>query len=83
MGAHALCAAAYAVKAATLVNADRPSADEDETSWQVHQMTQEQRLALSQLPLPGENTAGPLGPGLLASGILVTTIRRIQAQLHT
>lgn len=82
MGAHALGAAAYAVKAATLVNADQASADEDEISWQVHQMTQEQRLALRQLPLLGENTAGPLGPGLLASGTLGTTIRRIQDQLH-
>ena len=82
MGAHALGAAAYAVKAATVVNADRASADEDEISWQLQQMTQEQRLALTQLPLLGENTAGPLGPGLLASGILGTTIRRIQTQLH-
>lgn len=82
MGAHALGAAAYAVKAATLVNADHASADEDEISWQVHQLTQEQRLALSQLPLLGENTAGPLGTGLLASGILGTAIRRIQTQLH-
>lgn len=83
MGAHALGAAAYAVKAAVLVYADRPSAGEDEISWQVHQVTQEQRLVLSRLPLLGENTAGPLGPGLLASGILGTAIRRMQAQLHT
>ncbi|WP_133765720.1 putative immunity protein [Amnibacterium kyonggiense] len=82
MGAHALGAAAYAVKAATLVNSGQPSAGEDEIFWQVHQMTEEQRLALRQLPLLGENAAGPLGPGLLASGVLGDAIRRIQAQLR-
>lgn len=82
MGAHALGAAAYAVKAAVLANPERPSAAEDEISWQVDQLTEEQRTALRQLPLLGENTAGPLGPGLLTSGILGTTIRRIQARLQ-
>jgi hypothetical protein len=81
MGAHALGAAAYAVKAAALTNSERPSAAEDEISWQVNQLTEEQRTALRRLPLLGENTAGPLGPGLLTSGVLGTAIHQFQAQL--
>src|SRR3954447_17712334 len=68
MGAHALGAAAYAVKAAGLANPDRPEAVEEEISWQVEHMTAEVRDALRALPPVGENTSGPLGPGLLASG---------------
>jgi hypothetical protein len=82
MGAHALGAAAYAAKAAALSTPDRPSAAEDEVAWQLNQMTDEQRVALRRLPLLGENTAGPLGPGLLASGILGIAISRIQADLR-
>lgn len=82
LGAHALGAAAYGVKAAALMSPGRPSAAEDEISWQLDQLTEEQRIALRRLPLLGANTAGPLGPGLLSSGILGTAIRRIQAQLE-
>jgi hypothetical protein len=82
MGAHALGAAAYAAKAAALLAPDRDSAAEDEVAWQLNQMTDEQRIALRRLPPLGENTAGPLGPGLLASGILGIAIRRIQAELR-
>jgi hypothetical protein len=44
-------------------------------------MTDEARSALRRLPSLGENSAGPLGPGLLSSGILATIIRAIQADL--
>jgi hypothetical protein len=37
--------------------------------------------ALRQLPPVGENSSGPLGPGLLASGLLGTIIRDLQASL--
>jgi hypothetical protein len=82
MGAHALGAAAYAAKAAALSNPDQPAAADDEVTWQLRQVTDEQRVALRRLPLLGEDTAGPLGPGLLDSGLLGTTIRRIQADLR-
>jgi hypothetical protein len=39
------------------------------------------RTALRQLPPVGENRSGPLGPGLLASGLLGTIIRDLQAGL--
>lgn len=35
------------------------------------------RAPLSMLPLLGENSSGPLGTGLLASGVIATTIREI------
>lgn len=47
-------------------------------------MTADVRAALSRLPLLGEDSSGPLGTGLLASGVLAVTIREIQAELtHT
>jgi hypothetical protein len=39
------------------------------------------RAALRQLPPVGENSFGSLGPGLLASGLLGTIIRELQARL--
>lgn len=39
------------------------------------------RAALRSLPLLGEDPSGPLGSGLLASGALGATIRRLQAAL--
>jgi hypothetical protein len=81
MGAHALGAAAYAAKAAGLADPDRPEAVHDEISWQLERMTEETRSALRKLPLLGEDSAGPLGSGLLASGILGSTIRKIQGQI--
>ncbi|MEO6115399.1 MAG: putative immunity protein [Pseudolysinimonas sp.] len=81
MGAHALGAAAYAAKAAGLAAPERPSAVEDEIHWQLTNMSTEVRAALARLPLLGEDSAGPLGPGLLASGTLATTIRAIQADV--
>ena len=81
MGAHALGAAAYAAKAAGLSRPDHADAVRDEIRWQLAQLSPEARTALRQLPLLGEDTAGPLGPGLLTRGVLATTIRAIQAGL--
>lgn len=46
-------------------------------------MTQPVREALARLPLLGQDTAGPLGSGLLASGVLGVVIRQIQATLFS
>ena len=81
MGAHALGAAAYAVQAAGLADPNRPEAVEDEIRWRVDHMSAEVRAALRALPPIGENSSGPLGPGLLASGQLGTIIRDLQAGL--
>lgn len=81
MGAHALGAAAYAAKAAGLAAPDRTEAVHDEISWQLERMTDETRSALRKLPLLGEDSSGPLGAGLLASGILGSIIREIQAAI--
>jgi hypothetical protein len=81
MGAHALGAAAYAAKAAGLAAPDRPEVVEDEVRWQLEHMTAEARSALRRLPPLGRSSAGPLGPGLLASGILASIIREIQTAL--
>lgn len=81
MGAHALGAAAYAVKAAGLAAPDRPETLRDEIRWQLTHMTAEVRAALRTLPPVGENSSGPLGPGLLTSGQLGAIIRDLQAGL--
>jgi hypothetical protein len=81
MGAHALGAAAYAAKAAGLGMPERPNAIDDEIRWQLEHMSAEARSSLACLPSLGEDSAGPLGPGLLASGSLGSTIRRIQADI--
>ena len=81
MGAHALGAAAYAVKAAGLAAPHRPDAVREEICWQLGHMSTAARAALRQLPPVGENSSGPLGPGLLASGLLGTIIRDLQAGL--
>ncbi|WP_050761698.1 putative immunity protein [Beutenbergia cavernae] len=81
MGAHALGAAAYAAKAAALVATDEDAGRRGEVRWQLDHMTPDVRAALSRLPLLGEDSSGPLGQGLLMSGMLATTIREIQAEL--
>lgn len=81
LGAHALGAAAYAAKAAGLATPENPAAREDEVRWQLAQMTPQVRAALRQLPALGTDSAGPLGPGLLSSGVLASTVREIQAAL--
>jgi hypothetical protein len=81
MGAHALGAAAYAAKAAGLVAPDQQSAVDDEISWQLGRLSADARSALRRLPSLGDDTSGPLGPGLLATGVLGENIRKIQAAL--
>lgn len=81
MGAHALGAAAYAVKATGLAHPDQPEAVEDEIRWQLDHMSPEVRAALRALPPVGEDSAGPLGPGVLASGQLGAIIRDLQTGL--
>jgi hypothetical protein len=81
MGAHALGAAAYAAKAAGLAAADRPEAVSEEIRWQLDRMSAAVRAALGLLPPVAENPSGPLGPGLLASGLLGTIIRELQTSL--
>ena len=79
MGAHALGAAAYAANAVALSEPDRPEAADDEVRWQLDRLSPEARSALRLLPRLGDDSAGPLGPGLLASGALAPIIRSIQA----
>jgi hypothetical protein len=81
MGAHALGAAAYAAKAAACAATDQERARREEVEWQLSHMTADVRAALMRLPMLGEDSSGPLGAGLLASGLLATTIREIQAGL--
>jgi Imm-5 like putative immunity protein len=83
MGAHALGAAAYAAKAAGLADPDRTEAVSEEIRWQLDHMSPAARAALRQLPPVGENPSGPLGPGLLASGLLGAIIRDLQTGLST
>jgi hypothetical protein len=81
MGAHALGAAAYAARAVGLADPDRSEAVRDEIRWQLDHMSRDVRAALRTLPPIGEDSSGPLGPGLLASGELGTIIRELQAAL--
>ena len=83
MGAHALGAAAYAVKAVDLSHRDNPSAVDDEIRWQLAELTDDERAALRQLPTLGSDSAGPLGQGLLSRGILGSTIRELQTNIGT
>jgi hypothetical protein len=83
MGAHALGAAAYAAKAAGLADPRRPDAVDEEIRWQLRHLSPAAREALRKLPPAGENASGPLGPGLLASGLLGSIIRDLQAGLVT
>lgn len=81
MGSHALGAAAYAVKTMSLAAPDRAEAADEEIRWQLTHMTPEVRAALRALPPVGQDPAGPLGPGILASGELGRIIRQLQAGL--
>lgn len=82
MGAHALGAAGYAGKAATL---DAPSEADavaaSQARRQVADMSDAVVRALSLLPPLGENTSGPLGPGRLTLGYVGATIREVQRLL--
>ena len=81
MGAHALGAAAYAAKAAGLAAPDLQVAVGQEIRWQLGHMSPPVRTALRRLPPVASNSSGPLGPGLLASGLLGTIIHNLQAGL--
>lgn len=81
MGAHALGAAAYAAKAAGLAAGDQDAAVEQEIRWQLSHMSPAVQAALRRLPPLGEDPSGPLGPGLLASGLQGAVIRELQAGL--
>jgi hypothetical protein len=54
----------------------------DEIRWQLQHLTPQARAALRRLPALGTDSGGPLGAGLLTSGILASTIRTIQAELE-
>lgn len=81
MGAHALGAAAYAVKAASLAGLDQHKAAEDELRSQIAHMAENVRVALRRLPQVGKDRSGPLGPGLLASGQMGMIIGQLQAAI--
>ena len=83
MGAHALGAAAYAAKAAGLAAPEGRAgvAVAEEIRWQLGHVSAPARAALRLLPPVGESRSGPLGPGLLASGLLGTIVRDLQAGL--
>jgi hypothetical protein len=85
MGAHALGAAAYAVKAVTLAAPDDTGAREGgaaEIAWQLRHLSPPVRTALARLPLSGADSSGPLDTGLLTSGALGETIRTLQSGLR-
>src|SRR5205823_6636216 len=81
MGAHALGAAAYAAKAAGLAAPGRPEAVRGELEWQHSNLSVAARAALMKLPPGGGNRSGPLGPGLLTSGVIGAIIGNLQAGL--
>lgn len=93
MGAHALGAAGYAALAAGLAAglATGPvigsaasgfeRAVDDEICWQLEHLSTDMRVALRLLPALGENRAGPLGPGMLATGEVAAVIRDLQARI--
>lgn len=84
MGAHALGAAGYAVKARILAR-DSPAgqgADAEllaEVQKQVELMSPDVVNALSLLPALGTNGAGPLAEGRLSKGVVGEAIRALQA----
>jgi len=82
MGAHALGAAAYALEAIDLANPNHPEAAKAEMQWQLDHMTPEVSQALRSLPKIGENSSGPLGPGLLTTGRPGIFIQEIQTSLY-
>ena len=83
MGAHALGAAAYAARAAELAHPNGPDIRAAEVRWQLARLSPEAAAALRRLPPLGTDVAGPLGPGLLASGVLGAVIRELQTHLSS
>ena len=82
MGAHALGAAAYAAEATGLAAANPHEAVAEEIRWQLDHMSPATRAALRPLPPLGEDRSGPLGPGLLTSGLRAAIVRQIQDNLR-
>lgn len=81
MGAHALGAAGYAGKAVFLAAVvDAEHALSREIQWQRAQMSAEVSHALLQLPALGDR-GGPLGPGMLSTGLVEASIRQVQSAL--
>ncbi|MFT4147637.1 MAG: hypothetical protein QM632_02430 [Micrococcaceae bacterium] len=78
MGSHALGAAAYAVLAASLAKPKQPEVTDKEICWQLEHMSAEVKAALRKLPFAGENSSGPLGPGLFTSGQLGIIVHKLQ-----
>jgi immunity protein 5 of polymorphic toxin system len=66
---------------AGLAAPDRADAVSEEIRWQLDHMSTAVRAALRLLPPVGENAAGPLWRGLLASGSLAAIIGDLQASL--
>lgn len=84
MGAHALGAAGYAIKASALAaGRDGDEVTLSEAHRQVAAMSEAVASALGALPELGTNRAGPLGPGRLSSGLVGQAIRMIQAELRS
>jgi len=83
MGAHALGAAAYAVKALALAHPSRSLVIQDEVARQLQNLSEDARRALRRLPELGTESTGPLAEGLLSRGVLGEAIRQIQAALAT
>lgn len=81
MGAHALGAAAFAAKATSLTASDPSEGVRDEVRWQLGRLSPAAAAALRSLPPVGTDASGPLGPGLLASGLLGAVISDLQAGL--
>lgn len=77
MGAHALGAAAYAVAAVEAAGGEGSA----EVAWQLAHLDDAARRALAQLPPLGSDRSGPLGPGLLATGVRGRVIRELQAAI--
>ena len=81
LGAHALSAAACAVRAVELAIPDQPDAAKKEIQWQLEHMSAEVRIALQAIPPIDKITSGPLGPGLNTSGKIGDIIRTLQPSI--
>ena len=60
---------------------DPSTAVREEIRWQLGHLSAGVAAALHSLPPVGTDASGPLGPGLLASGLLGTIIRDLQSGL--
>jgi hypothetical protein len=81
VGAHALSAAACAVRAVGFANPNHSEATQDEIRWQLDHMSPTIRSALMTVPPIDKITSGPLGPGLNTTGQMGDILRDLQAGL--